>query len=91
MAAQDAFRARSGPCGQLASSDPGVSSSVEGPLLDQSAAEEAGGAKRGRRGLGWISEEIIALCKEAYAASLSSIYGAGMRPLYMRLKCVMSS
>jgi hypothetical protein len=79
MAAQEALQARSGPCTQLAYSDPGIPSSFEGPLLDQTGADEAAGAKRGGRGLGWSSEEILALCKGAYAASSSSIHGAGMR------------
>jgi hypothetical protein len=68
---EEALQARSGPCTQLAYSDPGIPSSFEGPLLDQTGADEAAGAKS--------SEEILALCKGAYAASSSSIHGAGMR------------
>jgi hypothetical protein len=78
MAAQGALRARSGPCVQLASSDPGVSSSVEGQILDQTAAEEAGGTKWGGLGLSLSSEENLALRKGAYAASSSRIDDAGI-------------
>jgi hypothetical protein len=56
MAAEGALLVYSGHCVQLASSDAGVSSSVEWPLVYQTAAEEAGGTKRGGRGISWSSE-----------------------------------